>query len=182
MDSIWISLLLQMSWLEWTLTMMARKNRKSWNVIAEKKTETNAETPHNQRRKILSQQVQGSNFETDGGNSNTSFLEGRNSKLKYLSSSQRLTSMIKFCVVRSLSHLDPDTRKMLVRACLGERVHNVLVHNLLAMEIKILFLKLTMWNSTPHKSWTGIERTISNVDDVERRVVPQDLCWQASNT
>ena len=42
-------------------------------------------------------------------------------------------------------HLDPEIRKILIRACFGTRIrHSILVHNLLATEIRILFLKLTM--------------------------------------
>ena len=37
-------------------------------------------------------------------------------------------------------HLDPDIRKMLVRGMSG----NELVHDLLVIEVKILFMKLTL--------------------------------------
>ena len=44
-----------------------------------------------------------------------------------------------------IHHLDLEIRKMLERACLGTRIpHSILVNNLLTIEIKILFLTLTM--------------------------------------
>ena len=53
-------------------------------------------------------------------------------------------------------HLDPEIRKMLVS--LGARIpHSVLVCDLLAIEIETLFLKLVIYTSMPHKSWTRME-------------------------
>ena len=42
-------------------------------------------------------------------------------------------------------HCDQEIRKIPARVCLGTRIpHSILVRNLLAIEIKILLLKLTM--------------------------------------
>ena len=41
-------------------------------------------------------------------------------------------------------HLYPEIRKMLVNGSFGNEPHSILVHGLLAIEIKILFLKLAM--------------------------------------
>ena len=42
-------------------------------------------------------------------------------------------------------HLEAEIRKMLVMASVGTRgPHSILVHNSFPMEIKVLFLKLTM--------------------------------------
>ena len=58
-------------------------------------------------------------------------------------------------------HLEPEIRKCLKGACLGTKIPNtILVHNLLTIEVKVLFLKLTILTSMPHKSWARMERGI----------------------
>ena len=54
--------------------------------------------------------------------------------------------MRKFCLVYTIAHhLDPEIWKMLVRAMFGMRTPNsFLAHDLLAAEIIILFMKLTV--------------------------------------
>ena len=50
-----------------------------------------------------------------------------------------------FVLVKSLIILDPEIRKMLVMANLGTRIsHFIQVLDLLAVEMKIVFLKLTV--------------------------------------
>ena len=79
--------------------------------------------------------------------------------------------LIKFCLMRKFCLFDlkilfPFTfiiltqklGKCLYEKCLGARIpHSILVYNLLAIEIKILFLKLTMSTSMPLESWTRME-------------------------
>ena len=57
-----------------------------------------------------------------------------------------------------IHHLDREIRKCWKRVCLGTKIpHSILVNNLLTIEIRSLFLKLTRQRSMSHKSWNRME-------------------------
>ena len=69
--------------------------------------------------------------------------------------------MKKFCLVKSLTFKTQKLEKFLQGACMGSRIlRSILVHVLLAIEIKILFLKLIIalnLNFSSNESWTKME-------------------------
>ena len=69
--------------------------------------------------------------------------------------------MRKVCLVKKFIIDTQKLGKSWKGAYLGTRIpHSILVQNLLPIEIKILFPKLAMRISVPHKLWTTIERGI----------------------
>ena len=61
------------------------------------------------------------------------------------SATVKLFTVFKMCRHRVKAVLDPEIMKMLPRSYLGTRIpHSILEYNLLAIEIKVLFLRLTM--------------------------------------
>ena len=63
--------------------------------------------------------------------------------------------------MKSIYLLDPEITKMQARVCIGKRIpHLILVYDLLVIDIKILFLKLSIvlnLNLNSSKSWAKIE-------------------------
>ena len=63
-------------------------------------------------------------------------------------------------IIHHLDHLDPETRKLVVNGKFANEHIPCWSNDLLAVRIEILFKKLTMYTSMPHKSWTSMERGI----------------------
>ena len=63
--------------------------------------------------------------------------------------------MRKFCLIKSIIIQTEKLVKCLRTASLGTKIpHTTLVFDLLATQIKMTFLTLTMYTLMPHKSWT----------------------------
>ena len=68
----------------------------------------------------------------------------------------------------------PEIRKNAgEEACQGTKIpHSIVIHDLPSIEIRILFLKLAMQTSMPHKSWTRMECGISILIQTRYRHFP----------